>query len=126
MGWWSETRLVSFGHVGGVWFVTAMTNPRPGDVTDGRARRTGGRLRGPPVPPARRRLPDARLRQRCRRRRPGGLAAPEPVRHLHRREPGRMAHDRRRARLARHAALSNGAARAACGHAPATADREPR
>ena len=43
-----------------------------------------------------------------------------------RREPGRVAHHRGRARLARHAALAEGAARAASRHARATADREPR
>ena len=43
-------------------------------------RLAGGALRGAPHPPEGGRLPDARLAERGRRRRPGGLAAAEPDR----------------------------------------------
>ena len=58
-------------------------------------------------------------RERGRRRRPGGLAAPQPLRHERRREPGRLADDGRRARVPRHAALAQVAARGAAGRARA-------
>src|ERR687890_1394490 len=66
------------------------------NVTDGRTRRLAGTaLRGEPHPPAGGGLPDARLNQRGRRRRPGSLAPPQPLRHQRHREPGRMADDGR-------------------------------
>ena len=80
-------------------------------------------LRGQPHAPAGRRLPHARLGQRGRRRRPGGVAAPQPRRPGERREPRRLADDRRRARLPRHAALAQRAARGAARRARARADR---
>ena len=61
-----------------------------------------------PDPPAGGGLPDARLAERGGRRRPGGLAAAQPLRHERRREPGRLADDGRRAGLPRHAALAQG------------------
>ncbi len=83
------------------------------DVTDGRARLAGAALRGAPNPPAGGRLPDARLAQRGRRRRPGGLAAAQPHRRGRDREPRRLADDGGRARVAEHAALAPVAPRGA-------------
>ena len=100
--------------------------PRRADVTDGRARLAGGAVRGAPDPPARRRLPDARLAERGRRRRPGGLAPAQPRRRRRGREPRRLADDRRRAGLPEHAALAPVAARGAARRAHARADRRPR
>ena len=70
-------------------------------------------IRGAPDPSAGGRLPDARLAQRGRRRRAGGLAAAQPRRRERDREPRRLADDGRRARLPRHAALAQVAARGA-------------
>ena len=78
-------------------------------------------------PPAGGGLPDARLAERGRRRRAGGVAAPQPLRHERGREPRRLAHDGRRARVA-----STCCARATARReeplelARARADREPR
>ena len=55
-------------------------------------------------PPAGGGLPDARLADRGRRRGPGGVAAAQPRGHERRREPPRLADDRRRARVPEHAA----------------------
>src|SRR5438128_589118 len=60
------------------------------NVTDGRTRMAGGAIRGEPDPPESGRLPDARLAERGGRRRPGSLAATQPLRHEQCREPGRM------------------------------------
>src|SRR6266568_2521345 len=54
---------------------------RRGKVTDGRPGPAGGAIRVPPQPPAGGRLPDARLAERGRRCRAGGLAAAQPHRH---------------------------------------------
>ena len=61
-----------------------------------------------PRPPAGRRLPDARLADRGRRRRPGGLAPAQPRRHQRCREPRRLADDR----------ASPGCASTCCARAP--------
>ena len=50
-------------------------------------------LRGAPAPPARGRLPDARLAERGRRRGAGDVAAGQPRRHHDGREPRRLADD---------------------------------
>src|SRR5687768_9179775 len=76
VGWVTS---VSFCHTEGVSLVNAQDGPRREDVTDGRARLAGGPVRGEPDPPAGGGLPDARLGERGRRRRPGGLAAAEPL-----------------------------------------------
>src|SRR5258706_1468575 len=80
-------------------------------VTDGRTRMVGRAIRGQPHPPAGGGLPDAWLALRGGRRRTGVLAAPQPLRHERRREPGRMADDGGRADLPRHVALAQLAAR---------------
>ena len=80
-----------------------VTHARPG-----LARRA---LRGKPPPPARRRLSDARLRDRGGRRRPGSLDPPEPHRHERRRQPAGLADDGRRAGLPQHAAIAPDAPR---------------
>ena len=77
----------------------------------------GGAIRGQPDPSAGGGLPDARLAERGRRRRAGSLAPAQPLRHERRREPRRLADDGRRARLPRHAALAQVAARGAAGRA---------
>ena len=78
-------------------------------------RSAGHTVRGRPPPAAPRGLPDARLAQRGRRRRPGGLAAAQPLGHERRRQPQRMADDGRRAGVPGHAALAQVAARGAAG-----------
>src|SRR5262245_29967025 len=76
----------------------------------------GGTVRGPPRAPAGGGVPDARFPKRSRRRRPGSLATPEPLRYGRRREPRRMADDGRRARVPGHAALAQVAARGILGN----------
>ena len=66
-----------------------------------------------PRPPACGRLPDARLDRRGRRRRPGGLAAAEPLGLRRGRQPARLADDGGRPRLPRHAPRPQGPPRAA-------------
>ena len=64
---------------------------------DAPGRRARDALRGAPDPPARGRLPDARLARRGRRRRAGGLDPAEPRGRRRDREPRRLAdHGRRR------------------------------
>src|SRR5581483_1482180 len=75
--------------------------PRREDVTDGRQDVAGGAVRGAPAAPALRRVQDARLARRDGRRRAGGVAPSQPYRRRGRREPRRLADDRRRARLPR-------------------------
>src|SRR4051794_2784037 len=77
----------------GVRFVKAHDEARPTDVTDDRTRVAGRPIRSQPDAPSRRGLPDARLGERGRRRRTGGLAAPQPRRQDRGREPRRLAHD---------------------------------
>ena len=85
------------------------TPPRR-NVTDGRSRLVGGGLREEPEAPAGGGLPHARLARRGRRRRPGGLVAPQRGRRQRCRQPRRLAdHDPgpgvpERAALARHPA----------------------
>src|SRR5919199_794764 len=74
-----------------------------------RPRRTG--IRSAPGAPALGRVPDARLAERRRRRRAGSVAAAEPERQRRRRQRARVADDRRRARLPRHAARARRARR---------------
>ena len=73
-----------------------------------------------PHPPARGRLPDARLAERGRRRRAGGVAAAQPLRRERRREPRRLADDGRRAGLPRTccARASRGARSRSSAHVP--------
>ena len=56
-------------------------------------------VRGAPQPSAGRGVPDARVAERGRRRRPGGLAAAQPLGRGRDREPRRLADHRRRAGL---------------------------
>src|SRR3712207_2209842 len=53
--------------------VTSRSAPRTGLQIDGRARLAGTTIPRAPAPAAGRRLPDAGLHERGRRRRPGGL-----------------------------------------------------
>src|SRR5829696_1094372 len=66
----------------------------------------GGAIRGAPRPPEGGCLPDARLDERGRRRRTGGLVATRTLRRRRRREPGRMADDGRGKGVPEHAALA--------------------
>ena len=70
------------------------------------------------------RVPDARLDHRGRRRGAGGVAPPQPHRHERRRQPERLADDRHRAGVPRHAALPHVAARGAARPARARPDRD--
>ena len=73
--------------------------------------------------PAGGRLPHARLGQRGRRRRAGGVAAPEPRRRRRGRQPRRLADHGGRPGLPRHAARARVAPRGAVGGWTARADR---
>src|SRR5919199_2013678 len=103
---------------------------RRGNVTDGRTRLARTAVRGEPNPPQGGGLPHARLVERGRRRPPGSLATPQPLRHQRGREPERMADYGRRAGVPGHAALATGEARGAPGRARGRArcpaGREPR
>jgi hypothetical protein len=77
-------------------------------VPDGCRGISGGALRGAPGASAFGGVPHARLGQRGGRRRPGGLATAQPLRHQRRGEPRRLADDGRGARLPQHAALARG------------------
>ena len=97
------------------------------NVTNDRERIPCRAVRGHAAAPAGRRLPHARLAQRGGRRRPRGVAAPQPLGRERDRQPGRVADHRGRARVARHAALAPVAPRGiARRRARARADREPR
>ena len=84
-----------------------------GNVTDGRQRLAGSRLRGAPRSPAGGGLPAARLDDRRRRRRAGHLAAADRRGHQRGREPRRLADHGRRAGVAEHAPVAPAPARGA-------------
>src|SRR5215207_8406150 len=95
------------GQLSVAWFISwshrlrLVRHPYDGtrreDVTDGRTRLADGPVRGEPDPSAVGGLPDARLSERGRRRRAGIVGAPQPLRHVGRREPAGMADHGRRA-----------------------------
>src|SRR5215210_5085244 len=87
--------LISLSHRPGFFRYYYNDGTRRGNVTDGRTGLAGTTIRDPPDPPEGGGLPDARLNRRGRRRRAGSLAAPQPLGHQRRPEPGRMADDRR-------------------------------
>src|SRR5215212_3121903 len=82
-------------------------------------------IRGAATASARGRLPDARLAQRGRRRRPGRLAAAEPRRHERGRKPPRLADNDCRPRGAEHAAPAQDAERAAARRACSRPNHRP-
>ena len=104
----SHGGLLRLCHIARVRRVHPVDTTRRRNVTDGRARPPDRAIRGAEDPAARRGVPDARLAERGRRRRPGGVAAAAPHRREHDRAPRRLAHDRRRPRVAEHAPRRGG------------------
>ena len=93
------------------------------NVTDGRQRLSGRRVRGQPAAPPGRGVPDARLAERGGRRGAGGVDPSQPHRHRERREPRRLADHRHRARVSRHAPVAHVATRGSVRRERARADR---
>src|SRR5215467_11446568 len=110
LDWWLSCPRLS--HAAGAGCQCGDTGQR-GNVTDGRQRLAGSRLRGAPRSPAGGGLPPARLDDRRRRRGAGHLAAADRRGYQRSGEPRRLADHGRRACVAQHAPVTPAPARGA-------------